>query len=292
MSTSIYSIKGSKTQQKIDLPVVFQTSLRPDVIKRAVLAEQSWKRQPKGVSPLAGRMVSVENWGPGRGAARVPRIKGSRTHSAQRTAFIPQARGGHKAHPPKAEKNIIEKINRKEHLLAFKSAIAYTANKDSVSGRGHRFEDKIEFPIIVENKAEEIEKTKDAITLLSNLGLSLDLLRCKLNKKVRAGKGKRRGRKYKVPVGPLIVVSDEECSLFKAGQNIQGTKVVSVAIDTRGHATEIFPKIPLITYKDLSQEAVLKAIKEAEPSAEEDFTDWLSEYDELIGSIEEFENLK
>lgn len=228
MSTSIYTIKGTKTTQKIELPIVFQTSLRPDVIKRAVLAEQSLNRQPKGVSPLAGRLVAVENWGPGRGAARVPRIKGSRTHSAQRTAFVPQARGGHKAHPPKVEKKIIEKINKKEHLLAFKSAIAYTAHKESVSGRGHRFEEKMEFPIVVENKAEEIEKTKDAITLLNNLGLSLDLLRIKLNKKVRAGKGKRRGRKYKIPVGPLIVVSDEECSLYKAGQNILGTKVVSV----------------------------------------------------------------
>jgi large subunit ribosomal protein L4e len=228
MSVSLYSIKGQKMSEKIDLPTVFHTPLRPDVIKRAVLAEQSWKRQPKGVSPLAGRLVAVENWGPGRGAARVPRIKGSRTHSAQRTAFIPQARGGHKAHPPKSEKKIIEKINRKEHLLALKSAIAYTANKDSVVLRGHRFEGKIDFPIIVESKAEEIKKTKDAILLLDKLGMSLDLMRVKLGKKIRPGKGKRRGRKYKTPVGPLIVVSSEESPLIKAGRNILGTNVVDV----------------------------------------------------------------
>jgi large subunit ribosomal protein L4e len=235
MSVPIYSIKGKKTSEKAELPSVFKTKLRPDIIKRAVLAEQSWKRQPKGVSPLAGKLVSVENWGPGRGAARVPRIKGTRTPSAQRTAFIPQARGGHRAHPPRAEKKIIEKVNRKEHLLALKSAIAYTADKDFVSLRGHRFEQKIEFPIIVEAKAEDIKKTKDVIQLIDNLGLSLDMMRIKLGRKIRPGKGKRRGRKYKVPVGPLIVVGDAECSLMNAGRNVFGTSVIS----TKNLTTEI-----------------------------------------------------
>ncbi|MHA1203138.1 MAG: 50S ribosomal protein L4 [Candidatus Heimdallarchaeaceae archaeon] len=228
MNVTKYSIKGQKMSEKVELPNVFETTLRPDVIKRAVLAEQTWKRQPKGVSPLAGKMVGVENWGTGRGAARVPRIKGSRTHSAQRTAFIPQARGGHRAHPPTAEKNIIEKINRKEHLLALKSAIAYTAQKDAVSDRGHRFESKMEFPIVIESKAETIEKTSDAIRLLDNLGLSLELMRIKIGKKIRAGKGKMRGRKYKVPVGPLIVVKDKESTLIKAGRNILGTEVITI----------------------------------------------------------------
>ncbi|MEE9409757.1 MAG: 50S ribosomal protein L4 [Candidatus Heimdallarchaeota archaeon] len=227
MSIPVYSIKGKKTSEKAELPRVFETALRPDLVKRAVLSEQSKKRQPKGVSPLAGKLVAVENWGTGRGVARVPRIKGSRTHSAQRTAFIPQARGGHRAHPPRAEKKIIEKINKKEHLLALKSAIAFTANKDSVSLRGHRFESKVEFPIIVESKAESLEKTREVINLIENLGMSLDLLRIKLGKKIRSGKGKGRGRKYKVPIGPLIVVSDEECSLMNAGRNILGTSVVS-----------------------------------------------------------------
>lgn len=228
MNTKIYSIKGKKLSETIELPEVFQTQLRPDIIKRAVLAEQSWKRQPKGVSPMAGKSVAVENWGTGRGAARVPRIKGSRTHSAQRTAFIPQARGGHRAHPPRAEKKIIEKINRKEHLIALKSAIAYTAQKESVGQRGHRFDDKTDFPIVIESKAEELVKTQEVVTLLDNLGLSLELLRVKFGKNVRPGKGKGRGRKYKVPVGPLIVVSNSECSLVKAGRNILGTNVVTV----------------------------------------------------------------
>ena len=73
---------------------------------------------------------------------------------------------------------------------------------------------------------------------------------------------------------------------------LPGTKVVSVAIDTRGHATEIFPKIPLIEYGSLTSDRVLEAIKEAVPSEEEDFTEWLNEYDELISNIEELKRIK
>jgi len=59
MNVTKYSIKGQKMSEKVELPNVFETTLRPDVIKRAVLAEQTWKRQPKGVSPLAGKMVEL-----------------------------------------------------------------------------------------------------------------------------------------------------------------------------------------------------------------------------------------
>ena len=86
----------------------------------------------------------------------------------------------------------------------------------------------MEFPIVVESKAEEIEKTSDALRLLSNLGLSLELMRIKIGKKIRPGKGKSRGRKYKVPVGPLIVVKDKDSSLIKAGRNLLGAEVISV----------------------------------------------------------------
>ena len=228
MKAIIYTIQGRKKAELTQLPKVFETPLRPDVIKRAVLAEQSWKRQPKGVSPLAGRLVSVENWGPGRGVARVPRMKGSHTPSAQRAAFIPMARGGHKAHPPHAEKKIIEKINRKEHLLALKSAIAYTAKKEYVAKRGHRFDENLSFPIIIETKAEEIKKTRDALQMLQNVGVGRDLIRAKLGIHIRAGKGKLRGRRYKKPIGPLIVVGDTGCNLIKAANNIPGVTVAPV----------------------------------------------------------------
>ena len=67
--------------------------------------------------------------------------------------------------------------------------------------------------------------TKEIIKVLKNLGLEQDLLR--LKRKIRAGKGKLRGRKYKSNTGPLIVVSNK-CKLIESANNILGVDVVQV----------------------------------------------------------------
>ncbi|HDJ96454.1 MAG TPA: 50S ribosomal protein L4, partial [Candidatus Aenigmarchaeota archaeon] len=46
-------------------------------------------------------------------------------------------------------------------------------------------------------------------------------------RKVRAGKGKRRGRKYKRKKGPLIVVANDN-GIFKAAKNLTGVDVCLV----------------------------------------------------------------
>jgi len=58
------------------------------------------------------------------------------------------------------------------------------------------------------------------------LGLKEELERCE-KKKIRAGKGKMRGRKYKKKKGPLIVVS-KDCKLMKSACNIPGIDVCEV----------------------------------------------------------------
>jgi large subunit ribosomal protein L4e len=89
-----------------------------------------------------------------------------------------------------------------------------------VEERGHIVND---YPLIIESKCEEISKTKEAMALLKSLGLGDELKRTE-EKKVRAGKGKLRGRKYKTKVGPLFVVS-KECKLIDAVKNIPGIDV-------------------------------------------------------------------
>ncbi len=51
-TAEIFDLQG-KTTGKITLPNVFSTPLRPDVIKRAVLAIQSSRIQPQGSSLFA-----------------------------------------------------------------------------------------------------------------------------------------------------------------------------------------------------------------------------------------------
>jgi large subunit ribosomal protein L4e len=136
----------------------------------------------------------------------------------------PQVRGGRVAHPPMVEKIILEKINKKENMFAIRSAISATVNKELVEKRNHRIS-KMDLPIIVEN-AEKLSKTSQVKKMIEAIGLKDELERTK-EKKVRAGVGKMRGRKYKTKKGPLIVVS-KECELLKSAKSIQGIETIPV----------------------------------------------------------------
>jgi large subunit ribosomal protein L4e len=69
-----------KEVESLELPPVFKTPLREDVINRVYLALQSHGRQPQGRDPLAGERTSAESGHPptGRGISRIPRVKGER----------------------------------------------------------------------------------------------------------------------------------------------------------------------------------------------------------------------
>ncbi len=227
VESKVMNLKGNAKKTGITLPEVFNTPYRPDLIKRAVLSEQSYKRQKQGRYLLAGRLVAATSVGPGRGISKIPRTHGKGTHHGNRAAFVHSARGGKLAHPPKVEKIIIEKINKKEKRFAIRSAVSSTANKELVEKRGHIVDGVKNFPIILDNKACEIKKASVVLELLDNLGLGNDLERAK-EKSIRAGKGKGRGRKYKRKIGPLIVVKDD-CDLIKAGRNLSGVEITKVS---------------------------------------------------------------
>jgi large subunit ribosomal protein L4e len=218
MKASVLSISG-EVKEEIELPPVFSTPYRPDLIKRAVHAIQSSRRKPYGPSIYAGILTSAESWGVGHGVARVPRIKEGR-----RAARVPQARGGRRAHPPRVEKKWKLKINKKEKLLALKSAIAATSREELVSARGHKFSSKI--PPIVEDEIEKLEKAKEIKDFLLSAGLWDDVERAK-KRKVRSGKGKLRGRKYKKKKSILFVVKNMD-GFGKAASNFPGIDVVPV----------------------------------------------------------------
>ncbi|MBS3814958.1 MAG: 50S ribosomal protein L4, partial [Hadesarchaea archaeon] len=226
MKTKIYSIEGEKDSE-IELPSTFKENYRPDVIKRAVLASQSARIQPRGSDSLAGKRTTAETWEKGSGVARVRRIKGRRYQAAGRGAYAPFTAGGRRAHPPKSEKDRTENINKKERHLAIRSAIAATMNKELVESRGHKFEDIGDFPIIVGNKIEEIKKTQEIEDFLNEIGVGPDLERVKEGKNKRAGKGKMRGRPYRQPVGPLIVVGEDK-GISKAANNLPGVEATTI----------------------------------------------------------------
>jgi large subunit ribosomal protein L4e len=222
-TAEIFDLQGKATG-KIALPEVFQTPLRPDVIKRAVLAIQSSRRQPQGRDLMAGKRTTAESRGTGSATARVPRMKSG----AGRAAFAPSTVKGRQPHPPKAEKVIVKDIPKKEAKLALTSAIAATAQKEVVTSRGHKIGDAPQFPLVVEDAFEGLTKAKEVEDAFAKLGIAEDLSRVRGSRNIRAGKGKRRGRKMKQAVGPLIVVVDGK-SLNSAASNLPGVEVATVA---------------------------------------------------------------
>jgi large subunit ribosomal protein L4e len=134
---------------------------------------------------------------------------------------------GRAGHPPTSEKRIVKKIPKKEKRLALCSAIAATASKELVSSRGHAIEDIPEIPIIITDEFQELKKTKEVEETLISLGVLSDIYRVKDSRKIRAGKGKSRGRRTKQRKGPLLVIAENK-GIAEAAQNIPGVEVVAV----------------------------------------------------------------
>ncbi|MDR0913492.1 MAG: 50S ribosomal protein L4 [Methanobrevibacter sp.] len=221
MKVNVYSMEGEVVEE-IELPEIFNEEFRPDLIKRAVISSQTARIQPWGTDPMAGKRTSAKSWGSGRGSAMVPRIK-----NGSKAAFIPMAVGGRRAHPPRPAKIHKEKINVKERRFAIRSAVAATTNSQIVANRGHKIENVPQFPLIIEDSFCEIKKTKDTREVFEKLGLGDDLLRAKNSRKIRSGKGKLRGRKYRTSKGPLIVIGEDN-GISKAVRNHPGVDVVKV----------------------------------------------------------------
>jgi len=221
-TAKIFNLEG-KPIGKIKLPPIFKTPLRPDIIKRAVLAIQSNRIQPQGRDPMAGKRTSAESRGVGLAISRIPRTKGP----AGRGALAPGTVGGRLAHPPTSEKKIVKRIPKKEKRLALRSAIAATASKEVVALRGHSIEDVPEIPLIVTDDLEGLKKVKEVEEALIHLGVFSDIYRIRESRKIRAGKGKSRGRKIKQAVGPLIVVAESK-GIMEAARNIPGVDVITI----------------------------------------------------------------
>lgn len=232
MKANLYNMNGEKIKT-VDLPIQFEEEIRPDLIQRAVRAIQSNKRQPYGAAERAGKRSSAKlsrrrrhyRGAYGHGISRVPRKILTRrgVNFYWVGAFVPGMVGGRRAHPPKPEKVWSQKINTKERRKAIRSALAAACSKELVEKHGHRFKDA---PILIEDKFEALSKTKEVENVLTKLGLEQELERI-TNRKIRAGRGKSRGRKYKVKKGPLIIVS-QKCALQQSAKNILGVEVAVV----------------------------------------------------------------
>ena len=101
------------------------------------------------------------------------------------------------------------------------SALAASAVPALVQARGHRVEEVEEVPLVV--NAGAIRKTSEAVALLKAVGAYADVQRCVDSRKLRAGQGKGRNRRFVQRRGPLVVYGDAEGEQFpRAFRNIPG----------------------------------------------------------------------
>jgi len=119
------------------------------------------------------------------------------------------------------------KVNQKVRRIAVRAALAATAVPALVMARGHRISKVPEIPLVVSNAIESLQKTKDAATLLKDIGAYRDVEKVKDTKKIRAGKGKMRNRRYVLRKGPLLILS-KRCDAFRAFRNLPGVDILTV----------------------------------------------------------------
>lgn len=232
MKADVYNLEG-KSISKIELPIQFSEEVRPDLIRRAFIAIQTHNRTPYGAFTKAGMRSSAEvsrrrrryRGAYGMGISRVPRkVMWKRGRQLGWVgAFAPGTIGGRIAHPPKSTKIWYEEINKKERRKAIRSAIAATAVPEIVKARGHKFETFIN---VIDSSIENVKKSKDLHSIMIKLGLQKELDRTSV-RKIRAGRGKNRGRPHVNKIGPLFVVS-QECPLIHSGSNLPGVDVCEV----------------------------------------------------------------
>lgn len=119
------------------------------------------------------------------------------------------------------------KVNRNQRRYALSSALAASSLPALVMARGHRIEQVVEVPLVVDDKIQGLEKTKQAVSMLKDLNVYEDVQKVIDSKKIRRGKGKMRNRRFVMRRGPLVVYGkDDGCS--KAFRNLPGVETADV----------------------------------------------------------------
>mgnify|MGYP001612998353 CR=1 FL=1 len=226
MKVTLFDAQG-KNKSQVDLPVVFNTPIREDLVKKAYEAEKFTLMQSYGPDPRAGRKHSASGtisharhkWKGhyGKGISRIPRKAMWRRGSQFLWvgAEVSSTRGGRSIHAASRVK-AFRKINQKERTRALHIGIAATAQPTLLQAHYPSLT-KIISPVILEALPKKVQELKAVFhTILGDATDTAFKVRA-----VRHGKGKLRGRRYKSSAGALVVVGSKE------PQSFAGLEVVS-----------------------------------------------------------------
>lgn len=225
---SVFSSETKNQEVKqVALPDVFNAPIRVDIVNVMHNFLRMNKRHPYGVNRFAGHQTSAESWGTGRAVARIPRVAGGGTHRAGQGAFGNMCRGGRMYAPLKVWRRWAHVVKKNERRYATVSAIAASSVPALVMARGHKVEKVHQVPLVVSDDVQAYQKTKQAVQFLKRVNAIDDVIRVQKNKTTRNGKGKTRGRRYKLRRGPLVVYKSNN-GIVNAFRNIEGVDVIAV----------------------------------------------------------------
>jgi len=262
MKASLYTQDG-KSKGEIELPALFSTTIRPDIVQKIIRSQIFLQMQPFSHDPLAGKKHSASgtishqrhDWKGhyGRGISRIPR----KTMWRRGTQFywigaeISSTRGGRRAHGPSLIKRL-RKVNKKEMEIAFNSALSATVSPKYIIERYSSLDSIKGIPAVIESIPE---KTKVLLSTIKTIFPDISEILVK-KRSVRAGRGKARGRKYKSSPGLLIIKSDSE--VVKSSL-VEIKSVSNISLDS------LYPlgRLTLYTKKAIEQLGTLENKKES-----------------------------
>ncbi len=229
MEAQVHQTNGS-AGRKLALPSVFDTKYNADIVRRALLAEQSLGYQPQGHYVGAGMETSASytgrlgNYRTQRHIGRPPRPRQRLAKGAMGAVRrIPSSVKGRRAHPHHVEKIIIERINRKEYGRALESAVAATADIQLVKQQ-YVIADA-QLPLVVSSDIENISKTRELLKVLKSLGLADDLER---SHDPRLAVGSRRKVQRRYFRNSVVILAKDASKVSKACRNIPGVEALGV----------------------------------------------------------------
>jgi large subunit ribosomal protein L4e len=130
--------------------------------------------------------------------------------------------------PTKTWRKWHRKINVTQKRYAVASALAASAVPALVMARGHKIDEVPEIPLVVDNSIESSKKTSAAKDILAALGAIDDVNKAAESKKIRAGKGKARNRRYTLRRGPLVIYNTND-GVEQAFRNLPGVELCCVS---------------------------------------------------------------
>jgi large subunit ribosomal protein L4e len=274
VKVNVYDIEGKRISE-VELPRFFNLPYREDIISKVYEALKLKAKHPYGAYPLAGKERSASGKVRharrryrshyGRGISRVPRkilLRRKPQGFYWVGAFAPGTRGGRAAHPPKPLKRRI-KINKKEKFLALLHALTAIANKKFVMNRYERLKNRkvdLTFPVIIDG-LDKLKKTKEIKKALEKIFSEIKDVIFR-EKKVRAGKGKLRGRRYKKSAGLLLVIGKNEIPKYSTlGIEIVEASKLGVEHLAKGNKPARLTAFTLNGLKELSERIAKQAQK-------------------------------